>query len=805
MKHLTCVIFIVLTMTASLQAQENVALGKPYTLFPRPNYVYCTDPEDNKQLTDGQYTVGYFWTQQSTVGWTNARPAIITVDLGAVQPIRGVSYNTAAGVAGVEFPLAITVLVSDDGKNFYVAGELVRLSAKHGVPPRTGYAVHCYRTEELRTHGRYVTFLVSTSGPYCFVDEVEVFKGEADWLKLPFEGEAITDAKAYFQNVEVHLAIERRIRDDARAVREAAEKANIAADLKRKMVEELDAIIAQASRLPNKHEENFRAVLPLNPLHERVFQVQAMRWRALQLAPLTVWQSGLWDPLLPTQTPSIGAGASVHVAMMLNEYRAGAFNVSNASERAVSLRLQTVGLPGGVNPSYVTVHEVVWTDTRSGTPVAAALPEAKRDAHGFIVNVPSGMTRQVWLTFHPTNVPPGVHKGNIILSQTDSSRHETLKVPLTLHLYPLRFPDAPTLHVGGWDYTNTDSHYEITPQNRAAVIAHLREHFVDSPWATAVVLPPGRYDAEGNMIAPPDTEQFDRWLNRWRGARQYCVFAAVGKRFDRSEMGTPLFNKKVGAWISFWAQHAQRGGVKPQQLVLLLVDEPHRTEQDEIILAWAKAIRAANTGVKVWEDPRHDDPASANQEMMAACDVLCPNRVAFLQAEESYRDYFVRQREGGRELAFYSCKGPTRLLDPYAYYRLQAWSCWLYGAKASYFWAFGDAGGGSSWNEYAAPRAAYVPFFLDATSVTPGKHMEALREGVEDYEYLVMLRDRIAEAERAGVKSKALENAKRILAEAASRVCNAPGANGFLWAQEKDRAVADKVRVEILEALVALR
>jgi hypothetical protein len=780
-------------------------LGKPYTLDPRPNYSHCTDPDDGKQLTDGQYTVGYFWTQPSTVGWTNARPVIITVDLGAVQPIRGVSYNTAAGVAGVEFPLALTILVSDDGKNFYVAGELVSLSAKHGTPPRTGYAVHRYRTEELKTHGRYVTFLVATSGPYCFVDEIEVYKGEADWLKLPLEGEAISDAKAYFQAVEVRLAIERRIRDDAAAVREATEKANVAADVKREIVEELDAIVAQASSLPRVREENFRAVLPLNPLHERVFQAQARLWRAMKLAPLTVWQSGRWDPLRPTQPPPVGAGVSasptVSVAMMLNEYRAGAFNVSNASERAVSLRLQIVGLPGGVNPSYVTVHEVAWTDTRNGTPVAAALPEAQRDASGFMVTVPAGMTRQVWLTFHPTNVPSGVHKGNIVLSADGT----TLKVPLTLHLYPLRFPDAPTLHVGGWDYTDTDSHYEITPQNRAAVIAHLREHFVDSPWATAAVLTPGQYDAHGNMTAEPDTTNFDRWVERWRGARQYCVFAAVNRRFGDSKIGTPAFNKKVGAWIAFWARHAQKRGLQPQQLVLLLVDEPSQPGQDEIILAWARAIRAANTGVKIWEDPCHRDPSSANQEMMAACDVLCPNRVSFLRADENVRNYYVNQREQGRELAFYSCSGPARWLDPYAYHRLQAWSCWLYGAKASYFWAFGDAGGGSSWNEYAAPRAAYVPFFLDATTVTPGKHMEALREGVEDYEYLVMLRDRIAEAEKGGAKNKALENAKRLLAEAAPRVCCAPGANDFLWAQEKDRAVADRVRVEILEALVALR
>ena len=33
--------------------------------------------------------------------------------------------------------------------------------------------------------------------------------------------------------------------------------------------------------------------------------------------------------------------------------------------------------------------------------------------------------------------------------------------------------------------------------------------------------------------------------------------------------------------------------------------------------------------------------------------------------------------------------------------------------------------------------------FLDARTVTDGKHMEAIREGTEDYEYLRMLRDRV--------------------------------------------------------------
>ena len=76
---------------------ENLARGKPYTLAPRPDYRHCTDPGDRTQLTDGVYTEGYFWTQETTVGWRNAHPARINVDLGRRQPIRGVSRALRSG------------------------------------------------------------------------------------------------------------------------------------------------------------------------------------------------------------------------------------------------------------------------------------------------------------------------------------------------------------------------------------------------------------------------------------------------------------------------------------------------------------------------------------------------------------------------------------------------------------------------------------------------------------------------------------------------------------------------------------
>ena len=148
---------------------ENMALGKQYKLWPAPNYPYCTDPDDIIQLTDGKTTKDYFWTQKGTVGWVNAPYVTITVDLGKDEPIDGVAFDTAAGVAGVEWPVGIDILVSSDGKVYRHAGELVALDQKLNGPWPKGYAIRRLVTHELQTHGRYVQFLVIASRAVRFL------------------------------------------------------------------------------------------------------------------------------------------------------------------------------------------------------------------------------------------------------------------------------------------------------------------------------------------------------------------------------------------------------------------------------------------------------------------------------------------------------------------------------------------------------------------------------------------------------------------------------------------------------------
>ena len=215
------------------------------------------------------------------------------------------------------------------------------------------------------------------------------------------------------------------------------------------------------------------------------------------------------------------------------------------------------------------------------------------------------------------------------------------------------------------------------------------------------------------MTAPPATGYFDAWIELWPDAAQYMVFAKVGSKFESWPMGTPEFNTAVKAWVTFWAGHMKSKGLQPEQFALLLVDESDEPYQDERILAWAKPIREADTGVRIWEDVTHQNMDDANQEMIDACHVLSPNYAAFLRRGEDYRNYFLKKRDQGIALEFYAA-WTGRVFDPYGG-RLMAWTSWRYGAEAIYMWSFGDTAGASSWNEYLALKSAYAPLFIDKT------------------------------------------------------------------------------------------
>ncbi|MGM0493456.1 MAG: discoidin domain-containing protein [Armatimonadota bacterium] len=782
---------------------ENIALGRPYTMEPAPRYSYTTDPGDATQLTDGEFSTGYFWTQEETVGWGGKSPKFITIDLGEDQPIRALSFRTAAGAAGVQWPASILIYVSIDGQRWHETGDLVKMHTDREQLPEEGvYAVRRIWADGLDTHGAHVKLAVEPDGSYTFCDEIEVFRGDEALLAKEFPGEGVEDVADLMEQQRVMRLIREQfqrdldpIGEDIRALeRGQRQPFEVRAQMLAERIDEMEPIPM----------DDFVAILPMTDLERDIFRLQADVWRAQGKDEVRLWDMHRWDPLAPSQEPDgeVGDGA-VEIAMMQNENRADVFNITNASERDIRVRLTLSGVPDSPNPDWLAIHEVQHVGTRWFTSVAAALPVADRAGDAWLIDVPSGMTRQVWVAANRPQMEAGTYEGEIELRSVGGFSAE---VPLRLEIYPLRFPDQVTLNTGGWAYTDAESRYGVTSQNRAALVEHLKEHYVNAPWATGASIRGGTFDDEGNVIEEPDTTRFDDWVALWPDAKIYLTFPSVGTSFGGAEMGTEVFKNKVGAWAKFWSDHMESLGKRPDQLGMLLVDEPHSQEQYETITAWARAIKAAAPGIVIWEDPQPQSPDPWVVEMFEVADVICPLRSQYLSRPDWYREMLAERQQEGAELWFYSANGPARTFDPYSYYLMQAWHALEIGGLGSNFWAFGDTGGVSCWNEYpAAGNGPYTPSYVDATSVTTAKYMEAIREGIEDFEYVTMLRERVEELEREGAPAARLARARELLDTAAARVATVDEYEEYRWDVEKDRSVQDAVRLEVLGALVDLR
>ena len=784
----------------------NVALHKPYTYNPEPNYGLSAHPDDVIHLTDGVYTVGYFWAQKSTVGWNNRNPVTITVDLETVEPIAGASVNTAAGTASVSWPTSIMVFASEDGEQWTFAGDLVFLGTRHGAPSPSEYSVFRYATDAMAARGRYVRFVIEGVG-YRFVDEVEVYRGSEELLAQAPEGPVTEDTTAFYRENRMYTAVNMRMRSDLFNVRDRIAASAIDGAEKARLMARVEALEQQVTHNEVEINSFFRAILPLDRLHSEIFALNAPVLRSRGLGPLTAWAYNRWDMLHPFQAPAAvpAAPPALRVDMLAGEYRGEVFNLTNATDSQIVADINISGLPGGVNPDYITVREVLFTDTSELIPIASALPQARQRQQGHAVSIPAGMTRQVWLQFNPRGIPAGEYSGTI--SVRAGRGIGEIAMPLSMKLYPAEFPEEVTLNVGGWDYTMGRGGRAVTLANIPPLIELLREYWVNTPWATVSAAPrEAEFDADGHLVSEQmDFAVWDEWVERWAGVRHYYVFMSVGTTFYGERMGTDRFNTMVGEYFKAWTEHMQAQGLEPNQLAVLLVDEPNKPEQDEIIVAWSKAIKPMNPDVVIFNDPFHTPPDSALPGLLEMSDVLCPNTMHWRGYSEEEREMFRVHQERGAELWLYSCAGPANLLDLHTYFRGQNW--WLIheGGLGTHYWAFSDTGGTpSSWNPYAQTGTHYIPIYLDSHSVTPAKQIEAIREGVADYEYFVILRSMVEELEQRGVSSPLIAEVRQFMVDGPAEVVRVNEKENANWLVYKDRTLMDTMRIRALQYMEAL-
>lgn len=536
--------------------------------------------------------------------------------------------------------------------------------------------------------------------------------------------------------------------------------------------------------------------LPLSFAHQEMYAVAAEAERTQGFDLLSVAPATAWEPLYPLQRLQNAEMSELSVALMRGERRAIALNLRSvaADSQDVDLALNVSGLPA----SAFDVYLVNWTGTDESNWAAAELQLLGDASRVHSIRVLPGVTQQIWIYVEPDrSVDPTVHRGEIEIVGSASA---AIRLPLAITVFTSTFPPRPTLHVGGWDYTDDPRPgYVVSEANRAQIIEHLSARFVDLPWAHSGGVMHWRFlDSDGMVSGSVDRSLMERWLTAWPTARRFRVYVNATDNIAGIGMRDPRFSSAVANWLQTWAAEIRSLNRAPEEFDLLLVDEPRNAAHVETTTIWADAVRRSGTPFRIWVDPWYSNPAEIPATLVEAVDTIAVNIPMAQAAGDAYWHWASDVATQGKIVEVYGTSGPARRLDPYAGYLLPAWRAALMGATAISFWSFADTGGvgiGDSFSddEFASPGYNYSPVFINRSEVRAGKHMEAIVHGVQDAEYIFQLKHVAASHPDGNVRARAEE----LLAQVTQLVADTSVNSSSTWRSQRESISADRLRTSI--------
>jgi|GEM_PF-4838569 hypothetical protein len=739
MKCFLSVLAAVLFVLARAGDEENLALGRPYTMVPPPNHALCSGPEDATDLTDGKFTVKQpMAVDQGAAGWRVGRSSevCITIDLEAVKWFNRVTFSTGGGSPSISYPDFINVEVSTDGSKFYQLGSLTALSKNPWPPVDAGYRNLILDADFQTVEARYIRLRCVVSGLFMFCDEIEVYADTAPPVQLQTLAPALESEE--FLHTLPALIIENCIRRSYSTLLGRIKKQLTAPEL-----------LAQAATLGKRIQQwtlpgqaaDFRAVYPIDLLHRDIFRLNAANSLRENLA---VWETPVYDPLDALAEPAVQTETHLQVAMMNHERRMAAVNLRSGGLKPVEITAVLKDLPG-------RIYRTEFLDANSLRQTSTVL----RQVEGPFTVYP-GLASQLVLEFAPDTLPAGENRGILELSHEGERR----EIPITLAIAKKRFPDKTALSSGMWDYL------EFLPQPLqrrshrwpGAVLRDIqKEHLIHVTFGYHILgnaCRPQHYLAKEDL----DFSGFDNWVRNWPDAEHYVLYLSLKADSKPNGMapGSPEFNAAVKKWAERWDLHLETLGLVDGKLVFQLIDEP-RTEQDYAVLQhWIKAFKSGSRHIALFSNPLQFKTEYA--KYLEGTDILCPIAPLMFDYASAPAAALRKHAVSPEKLWVYRCSAGPFNTDP-GYYRNQAWLAYRNNAVGSMFWALGDIGrsANNGRNQYLTRPVYYSPLIFDGSRIDPTKHLKAIRDGIQDYEYLVILSGMINSAKNIGADTSRAE------------------------------------------------
>jgi hypothetical protein len=412
------------------------------------------------------------------------------------------------------------------------------------------------------------------------------------------------------------------------------------------------------------------------------------------------------------------------------------------------------------------------------------------ETHGFLVDVNV-----------PADARPGEYRGTY---RVTAEGGKAVEIPVELTVWDFALPDTPSLRTAlgspadrlrGYYARRVKEGKEKEPEAWDAVERQVAEflsrHDINAAPPSGTLSPQAQPDGT-YRIPKEQIDAFRQFVDR------YHVNAFVTPH-PRSAVKDPVEEReKLHAWLDAWDRAAEELD-RPQVLFYTyLRDEPNDEEEYHYVQKWGRAVREADTVVKVLVVEQTWTQNEAWGDLYGAVDIWCP-LFSLFKAESAAK----RQALGETVWTYTAlCQGkPTPWWHtdfPLLNYCVPAWIAWRYRMRGILYW-----GGMVYWNDVEDPwtepgtldrrkqnpalmyngegSLLYPGRAVGYDGVAPSLRVKALRDAIEDYEYLAVL-------EQKGLT----EQAEKLVLPLAQ--------SWFDW--EADPRAYERARAELAELIV---
>jgi len=357
--------------------------------------------------------------------------------------------------------------------------------------------------------------------------------------------------------------------------------------------------------------------------------------------------------------------------------------------------------------------------------------------------LPADVNQPLWVDVYvPKTTAPGEYAGQITIS---SAGQRPVTVPVTLTVWDFELPETPTLRTsfGGLGRRLLTGHAGLKPdtapyraleRSYAQAMADHRICPPIPPYLRPKIGPDGAIDAKESHAG----------LKEWI---QSLHVTSIRVDLPDGDPAGKDRDKTVKYLQTMWAYLKENGWEK--FAYVFVMDEPHEQKNYDEVRKLAKLVHEAQPGLKVLctEQPAPENPAWGT--LVGSVDIWVPLWPMFEEKSAAER------QKAGDEVWSYTtfCQGkpgedtPFWQLDfPLLNYRIPAWISRRFGLTGLHYWTV------VYWLEVDAwtnPLTHKKLFNGEGCLFYPGTEagldgpvasmrLKALRDGLEDYEYLVL-------------------------------------------------------------------